>query len=279
LSAPPRRFSTTILVAVGYRHDNTGTRGQNLDGRADERGGEALTALEQHLRRQTTQSRDFFWHRVRWEAVKGQLRGKRFTVTDVGAGIGLIGEFMSHEFPDARYRFVEPLASLAAELEARFGGEANANDAAGYHDSQFITLLDVLEHIENDRAFLHELSDKMTPGATLIMTVPALQGLWSQWDVALGHHRRYDKRMIEAVFDRLALQPREVSYLFPEMVPPALLRRIRSSGRSGSTTNSADFPDVSARLNEVLYRVGRRTLALRRLWPMGTSLLVVADRT
>jgi hypothetical protein len=144
----------------------------------------------------------------------------------------------------------------------------------------------VLEHIEDDRAFLFDLTAQMVPGATLIMTVPALQRLWSQWDVSLGHHRRYNKRMLRSLLAAVPLRVREISYLFPEMLAPALMRflapalmRFRTSPAGSAPPDaSAEFPDLSPATNELLYRVGVASLRFRRLWPAGTSLLVVADR-
>ena len=102
--------------------------------------------------------------------------------------------------------------------------------------------------------------------------------LWSQWDVALGHYKRYDKRSLRALAAELPVEVRELSYLFPEMVPPALVRRRqRSSERDNA--ESAEFPDLPPRLNELLYRVGRVSLMGRRRWPAGTSLLATLRRT
>jgi hypothetical protein len=237
-----------------------------------------MSTLEAHLQRQIEHSRDFFWHRIRWRAVQSELSEPQFALTDVGAGIGLIGDFLARDYPRATYRFIEPLDSLAHELERRFGASANLNGADSYSDSRYVTLLDVLEHIEDDRGFLAELTAKMAPRSTLIMTVPALQRLWSQWDVSLGHHRRYDKRMLRPLLGALPLRVREISYLFPEMLAPALVRARASAAGSAPSDAAAEFPDLRPVVNEALYRIGLASLRLRRLWPAGTSLLVVADR-
>jgi hypothetical protein len=239
-----------------------------------------MDALEAHLQRQIAHSRTFFWHRIRWKAVEDQIDGDEFTLNDVGAGIGLVGEFLATSHPGATYRFVEPLDSLVAELERRYGSEANLNAADAYAGSRYITLLDVLEHIEDDRGFLADLAAKMDPGATLIMTVPALQRLWSSWDVALGHYRRYDKAMVRERFAPLPFRIREISYLFPEMLAPAILRRRRRRATAEPTPadQSAEFPDLPPSVNGLLYRIGTVTLRNRRRWPTGTSVLVVADR-
>src|SRR3979411_891512 len=89
----------------------------------------------------------------------------------------------------------------------------------------YLALLDVLEHQADDRAFLDDLLHKMARGSTLIVTVPALMALWSGWDVALGHHRRYDRRSFRRAIAGLPVEVIEVSFLFPEMVPLALVRK------------------------------------------------------
>lgn len=237
-----------------------------------------MDPLEAHLQRQLEHSRDFFWHRIRWKAVASELGDGPFVLTDVGAGIGLVGDYLADRYPKSTYAFVEPIDFLVRELEGRFGAEANANGAGAYTGSRYVTLLDVVEHIEDDRAFLADLTAKMDVGATLILTAPALQRLWSHWDVALGHFRRYNKAMINAVFAGLPVRVREVSYLFPEMLLPALVRCQRSPAAGAPDVRDAEFPDLSRAANMLLYALGSGTLRLRRHWPAGTSILAIVDR-
>ncbi|MGI8807663.1 MAG: hypothetical protein ACR2KK_07450 [Acidimicrobiales bacterium] len=192
-------------------------------------------------------------------------------IADIGAGAGLLGRYLKLDFPSAQYRFEEPLESLEKMLEGTHGRDANLRGRAGI-PSPVVTLLDVLEHQEDDRAFLASLLDRMVVGARLVVTVPALNALWSAWDTELGHHRRYDKSSLRRVFDGLPVRLDEVSYLFPELVPPALVRRALK--RAGST----EFPVVSRPLNQALYALGVGTLRMRHLSPFGSSLFAVATR-
>jgi Methyltransferase domain len=234
-----------------------------------------MNVLESHLQRQIEHSRRFFWHRLRWHAVSRYLpRGVPFRLVDVGAGAGLLGEYLAEDFPLASYGFVEPLRSLEIQLEARFGEDANARDEWPYR-AEFVTLLDVLEHQQDDRAFLSELVDRMPPGARLILTVPALRRLWSSWDDALGHFRRYDRRKIRALLSGVPVDTVSVDYLFPEMLAPALMRK-RARARGGEGT--AEFPDLPRPLNAALVGIGRVTLRGQGRWPAGTSILAVARR-
>ncbi|MCX6386197.1 MAG: hypothetical protein NTV40_06140 [Solirubrobacterales bacterium] len=230
--------------------------------------------LAHHLEVQVDNSSDFFWHRVRWKAVQANLPAPpEFGLVDVGAGVGLLGDYLAKDYPLARYEFVEPIETLEERLESQWGKAANVRESTFFEGADVVTLLDVLEHIADDSGFLSELADKMPRGSKLIMTVPAMQSLWSPWDEALGHYRRYDKPMLERLFAELPLQIQEISYLFPEMLPAALLRRRR--GRS-EPTSAAEFPELPATVNATLTAVGGISVRMRALWPRGTSLIVIA---
>ena len=235
-------------------------------------------ALEAHLRRQIEHSQRFFWQRLRWRVVRSYLPADRaFALVDVGAGAGLLGTFLQRDRPRATYRFVEPIESLRDFLRDRYGPAADAGADADYGDAQYVALLDVLEHQADDHAFLHALVAKMQPGATLLLTVPALPSLWSQWDVALGHFRRYDKATLVACTDGLPVTVHETSFLFPEMVPPGMLRKRRKRVDSPEAGNDdAEFPDLPGVVNDVLYGLGTASLALRRKWGTGTSIFLAA---
>jgi hypothetical protein len=236
-----------------------------------------MDGLERHLAHQLEHGRDFFWHRLRWAVVSQYFPADSFTLVDVGAGVGLIGEFLRDGRPAASYRFVEPIPFLEKHLEQRYGAPANARDDARYDDVPVVTLLDVLEHQEDDPAFMSELVGRLEPGAILLVTVPAGRSLWSEWDVALGHHRRYDKASFRRAVAGLPVEIVELDYLFPELVPLALLRKLAMRRRRAG--DEVEFPELRRPVNELLFRVGSASLHLRRTWPLGTSLLAVLRRS
>lgn len=225
-------------------------------------------------------SREFFWNRLRWNLISSQLPTGQAELVDVGAGPGFLGDFLREHHPQIEYRYVEPLASLEQSLADRFGAEGNLRDR-DFGAASYVTLLDVLEHQEDDRVFLAELAAKMKPGATLLLTVPAMPWLWSDWDEMLGHYRRYTKRMLRDVVAPLPFEIVDQSYLFPELIPPGLLRRMRANGQEASERDPADaeFPDLPAPVNELLFQIGRGSMAARHLWPAGTSLFAVLVRS
>ena len=57
-------------------------------------------------------------------------------------------------------------------------------------------MMDVLEHVEDDRSFLSAITKKLKPDGILVITVPAFQRLFSVHDEFLRHYRRYDIAML-----------------------------------------------------------------------------------
>jgi hypothetical protein len=230
--------------------------------------------LESHLLRQVTHRRTSFWHEIRARAVLDHVPVDRpTTVADIGAGAGLLGDILRRDRPLADYRFYEPLESAATLVGARHGPEAQMSSSAELDGADVITLLDVVEHIDDDRAFVTELVSHAPAGAIVVVTVPALPSLWSTWDEQLGHYRRHTKQSLTQLFAGLPVATVEVSYLFPELLPPAIVRRAARS-RTGAPPAS-DFPQLPRALDALLLRVGRLTYRWRERWPGGTSVLYV----
>src|SRR5260370_14568522 len=136
-----------------------------------------MKALEVHLQHQLNCS-NFFWHRLRAHAVSIFFPGDRpFRVLDIGAGAGLLGEFIVNHYPQANYHFIEPIESLEEQLSVRFGPDRNAKSAADFRQFDRVALLDVLEHQRADLEFASEPVWKVTPDSFPILTVPSTQML------------------------------------------------------------------------------------------------------
>lgn len=93
-----------------------------------------------------------------------------------------------------------------------------------------ITMLDVLEHIDDDVAILQQLGTWLTPEGILLATVPAYEFLWSGEDYVSDHKRRYTKRRLSNVFRQTGYEIIKLSYfntlLFPAQVLVLLWKRL-----------------------------------------------------
>ena len=137
--------------------------------------------------------------------VVSKIKGQ--TVLDIGCGSGyLLGEISKH---GKKAFSVEPNPELAQLLRSRYPAIPVAektmetlsqlsfeNPMTRQKTDTFntITILDVLEHIEDDRAALETMHRKLTPDGQLIVVVPAHRALYGKRDQAMGHYRRYSRK-------------------------------------------------------------------------------------
>ena len=100
-------------------------------------------------------------------------------------------------------------ASPRNDLPARW---CKATCATALSESPFdlIGMFDVLEHIPEELETLVALREALAPGGRLMLTVPAHQYLWSYFDEAAHHCRRYSSQEIR---DRLVEAGFEVEFL------------------------------------------------------------------
>lgn len=84
-----------------------------------------------------------------------------------------------------------------------------------------IMLLDVLEHVENDRDFLRKIIDtNLAPGGVVLISVPAWQQLYSEHDRWLLHHRRYSPSELRSLLLNADLDAGLTGGLFHSLLVP-----------------------------------------------------------
>ena len=140
-----------------------------------------------------------------------------------------------------------------------------------------IALLDVLEHVPDDKGSLAAIFTRLKPGGALLLTVPANPWMWSAHDVAHHHHRRYRKAEIaalarEAGFEIDLLSPFN-TMLFPLIAGVRLLNKVRGHDSSDDALPS---PPVNRALDRLF---GAEAGLIGRLpFPFGVSLVAVLRR-
>ncbi len=219
----------------------------------------------------------------RWKAYwAGLLR--RFvagTVLEVGAGIGsnvpLLLSRNVHSWtalePDEtlvdRIRHAIRANEIPAPCHPVVGTIADLPTDARF-DS--ILYIDVMEHIPDDRAEAALAASHLLPGGRLIVLVPAHQFLFSPFDAAIGHHRRYSRSSL------LTLAPPGCRLewfrmldsvgFFASLANKLLLRAAQPSPRQIRLWDRLMVP-LSRRLDPLLgYRFGKTAVAV---WTRATS--------
>jgi SAM-dependent methyltransferase len=122
---------------------------------------------------------------------------------EVGAGLGANTELISTSQVRSIH-CVEPDEALAARMRDAVRAIPGITVEVGtiYSVSgrlfDSILYIDVLEHIEDDKAELAQAVRLLRPGGHLIVLAPALQALYSPFDKAIGHFRRYDRESLQS---------------------------------------------------------------------------------
>jgi SAM-dependent methyltransferase len=84
---------------------------------------------------------------------------------------------------------------------------------------------DMWEHIDDDQAVARETVRVLRPGGRALVAVPCSMKLWSGHDVALGHHRRYERAELVALMEGAGLEVVDVRSWNVLLRPIARLRR------------------------------------------------------
>ena len=163
-----------------------------------------------------------------------------------------------------------------------------ADAAFEYGSIDAVGVFDVVEHVDNDIAFLTQIRDVLKPNGLIYCTVPALPILWSDEDVHAGHYRRYTAGSIEAAMRAAGLRVEFVSSFFTWLVLPVLAFRTVPSLLSRYRRHSERQTSIKAdhSLSPILSRSVQRVHAweLARIARggrigIGTSLMCVARRS
>lgn len=128
-------------------------------------------------------------------------------VLEVGAGIGATTTAL-HDGTARRWICLEPDQTLARRLKARLAsvessaaivviGSLRTFVERPCFDS--ILYIDVLEHIENDRAEIEAAARLIRPRGSLVVLAPAHLWLFSEFDKSIGHLRRYNRPQLRSL--------------------------------------------------------------------------------
>lgn len=141
-----------------------------------------------------------------------------------------------------------------------------------------VAILDVIEHVEDDRAGLAAISRRLRPGGRVLITVPAHQWMWSAHDTLNHHHRRYSKKALAALVAGAGLKLERMSYFNSLLFPLAVAARLagKATGREGGEDQLPPAP-----LNRLFDRLfGAEAYLLGKVpFPPGLSLVAVASAT
>lgn len=222
---------------------------------------------------------DLFAAATQWKAYVRARVGPYLgdEVLEVGAGFGGTTQVYC-KGTERRWVCLEPDARLADRLSGsiRDGSlprcctavTGTIADTTGLPPFDSILYADVLEHIENDRAEVAAAAGRLKPGGHLVVLAPAHQWLFTPFDTAIGHYRRYTKATL-AVLTPPELDVRRLAYLDAVGMAASLGNRVLLKQSMPTARQIALWDKVMVRLSRIVdplirYSVGKSVLAVWR---------------
>jgi SAM-dependent methyltransferase len=191
---------------------------------------------------------DIFARATNWKFyVRKNLR--KYVVGDVlevGAGIGAATRLIN-DGTQNRWVCLEPDRNLAARIKPSLPvGIQNCEVITGTladlnPDQKFdaILYIDVLEHIEDDKGELARAAAHLKTCGFLVVLAPALPWLYTPFDAAIGHYRRYTRSLLRAIV--------------PEGLNEEKVRYLDSIGMMASVGNRLFLKSASPRVNQIRF--------------------------
>ncbi|KAA0992346.1 class I SAM-dependent methyltransferase [Dyadobacter aurulentus] len=233
-----------------------------------------------------------FWYQHRNECLVQAMKANDFPAQfyDIGGGNGITAQAMQNAGYEVT--LLEPYRAgidnaikrgikktIHSTLEAYLPEAPGTVPAAGFFD--------VMEHIEDDHAFLKQINSLLEENGLIMLTVPAFQSLWSDNDEQLGHFRRYDLKQLERKLALAGFKIQYKSYFFSlvwlpmwlmRVLPNRLGKRKVNTPQKKKSEHMAGSPSTSRFLRSLLHwEIG--AIRNKHIIPFGTSCLVIAKKT
>jgi len=231
--------------------------------------------------------KDNWWFRTRRKIILELLdkicEGKRREILDAGCGTGLMLNYL------VKYGKVIGIDNSKEALgfcQQRGLKNVKYGDLEGLKFSNLtfdvVTILDVLEHVKDDKKALKEIFRILRSGGTILMTIPALPWLWSSHDDVNHHYRRYTKKEIETKVEKAGFILEKVTYFNSLLFIPSLFSRkgISFLNKLGFFKQHFDLAEFPPFLNNFLTQVFYlETEVMHHVdLPIGMTLLVQAKK-
>jgi 2-polyprenyl-3-methyl-5-hydroxy-6-metoxy-1,4-benzoquinol methylase len=231
---------------------------------------------------------DHFWFEWRLRAFLRLARengldvDRALRLLDVGAGGGVLRDQL--ESCSAWTVDIADLNSAGLARARKGRGRILCYDVAkpraeleGGYDAAL--LFDVIEHLDDPRPLLRGALAHLRPGGRLFVNVPAGAWLFSAYDVAAGHVRRYGTLGLRRVVEEAGGRVLDVRAWGLSLVPLLVARKVfvRKAPTHDACVRRGFEPP--GRLTHALLRaLGRVETAWLERPPFGTSLLLAAQK-
>jgi SAM-dependent methyltransferase len=229
----------------------------------------------------------WWWEIGRRALVKSLLKrydrgGPRHQILEIGCGGGALIQDLRPYGSAAGIDVGEPAVRNCYNrgLNTVALGDAMA---LPFQDELFdvVIAVDVLEHVKDDMRVLDEIYRVSKPSATIILTVPAFNFLWSRRDIQCHHYRRYRLEEVRTKVLGRGFRILKSTYInMPLFIPLLMMVKTGQLSSKGKPSIQMDYVLVPPPVNKILSQIVKyeaRLLKHTNL-PIGSSIACVARR-
>lgn len=223
---------------------------------------------------------EHFWFRRRFkvfQTLAGDLVKSSTNIAEIGCGHGLVQRQIEKNYGREVTGFDLNEFALRQNLSQRssvYCYDISQRAVQFHRRFDLIVLFDVLEHIEDEDPFLQSVMFHLAPDGHLVVNVPAGQWVYSAYDRAVGHKRRYSIATLRRAAERNGFGLVRWTYWGLPLLPLAALRKVLlARSRTQNETISVGFDSGTGAKNLLLGWLSRCELIPQRV--LGASLMAV----
>lgn len=229
---------------------------------------------------------NYWWFLARREIISKTIKKSLKIATDeyildVGCGTCGMAEYLSKDFNVVAIDTSE----LALEYCKKRGVEHSFLSTLDSfpkdkYNIKAITILDVIEHIEDDKSIVEQLYNSLPIGGYIIASVPAYQFLWSFHDEVHKHYRRYRLSNFKRLISNAGFQIQFATYFNSFLFPVALAKRFIDKLFNLEKRNEYAIEIVPKPINTIFTKIFEfeKTFFPKVSFPFGLSILLIAKK-
>lgn len=226
---------------------------------------------------------DHFWMRRRFQVMQHMVSDiimrNSLPIAEIGCGNGVLQRQIEDAYglPVTGFDLNESaLKQNVSRLSPLYCYDLLHRRPEFHRRFHILFLFDVLEHIADEDGFLDALLFHLAADGHLVINLPAAEWLFSAYDRAAGHQRRYSMQSLHAVAQRNSLEIVRFTYWGLPMIPLLLLRKLSIRGQPEQEIIASGFDARSRFLNQSLFLYSQCERLPQLL--AGTSVLAVLRR-
>ncbi len=224
---------------------------------------------------------EHFWTQRRFEVLSRMAGGlilESAAIAEVGCGHGLLQRQIEDNYDREVTGFdLNEVALKQTVSQTSLVCCYNVFQKSPEFEKRFdlIFLCNVLEHVRDEDRFIQAVQFHLAPAGKIVINVPAMQSMYSRFDQAVGHFRRYRIDSLEHIAQRNGMTVAAWSYWGLPLTPLLVLRKLWLAKQAQQRIISAGFGSGGPLINRLLLGLSRCEPIPQRM--LGSAVMAIFE--